>query len=77
MALKTFRPLTPTNRFKALPSFDEITKSKPEKSLSRPSTRPVGAITTAALPAGILAAGTSRSIGSSISSARSATSKPK
>jgi large subunit ribosomal protein L2 len=33
MALKTFRPLTPTNRFKALPAFDEITKSKPEKSL--------------------------------------------
>ena len=33
MALKTFRPLTPTNRFKVLPAFDEITKSKPEKSL--------------------------------------------
>lgn len=33
MALKTFRPLTPTNRFKALPAFDEITKRKPEKSL--------------------------------------------
>ena len=33
MALKTFRPLTPTSRFKALPSFEEITKSKPERSL--------------------------------------------
>ena len=33
MALKTFRPLTPTSRFKALPSFEEITNSKPEKSL--------------------------------------------
>src|SRR3954469_26067604 len=33
MALKTFRPLTPTNRFKALPAFDEITKNKPEKGL--------------------------------------------
>jgi len=33
MAIKTFRPLTPTNRFKALPAFDEITKKKPEKSL--------------------------------------------
>jgi large subunit ribosomal protein L2 len=33
MALKTFRPLTPTARFKALPTFDEITKSKPEKGL--------------------------------------------
>jgi large subunit ribosomal protein L2 len=33
MALKTFRPFTPANRYKALPSFSEITKSKPEKSL--------------------------------------------
>ena len=34
MALKTFRPLTPTSRFKALPDFAEITKDKPEKSLT-------------------------------------------
>jgi len=34
MALKTFRPLTPTARFKALPDFAEITKDKPEKSLT-------------------------------------------
>jgi large subunit ribosomal protein L2 len=33
MALKTYRPLTPASRYKALPAFDEITKSKPEKSL--------------------------------------------
>ena len=33
MAIKTFRPLTPAARFKALPGFDEITTSKPEKSL--------------------------------------------
>ena len=33
MALKTFRPLTPSARFKILPAFEEITKSKPEKSL--------------------------------------------
>jgi len=33
MALKTFRPLTPASRYKALPAFEEITKSKPEKSL--------------------------------------------
>lgn len=33
MALKTFRPLTPASRFKALPDFSEITKDKPEKSL--------------------------------------------
>jgi large subunit ribosomal protein L2 len=33
MALKTFRPLTPASRYKAMPAFDEITKSTPEKSL--------------------------------------------
>src|SRR5256712_13527890 len=33
MALKEFRPLTPTLRFKSLPAFDEITKWRPEKSL--------------------------------------------
>src|SRR5207247_10855088 len=32
--LKTFRPLTPTNRFKVLPDFAEITKKKPEKALT-------------------------------------------
>jgi large subunit ribosomal protein L2 len=36
MALKNFRPLTPTQRFKQTPAFSEITKSKPEKSLVEP-----------------------------------------
>ena len=36
MALKTFRPLTPASRFKALPDFSEITKDSPEKSLLEP-----------------------------------------
>jgi large subunit ribosomal protein L2 len=34
MALKTFRPLTPVLRFKSLPAFTEITKSKPHKRLT-------------------------------------------
>ncbi len=34
MALKNFRPLTPSNRFKSLPSFSEITKDTPEKTLT-------------------------------------------
>ncbi len=34
MALKTFNPTTPSNRFKELPSFEEITKHSPEKSLT-------------------------------------------
>ena len=42
MALKTFRPLTPASRFKALPAFDEITKSRPEKSLLEPKNRTGG-----------------------------------
>ncbi len=36
MALKTFRPITPSQRFKALPAFDEITRDTPEKSLTEP-----------------------------------------
>ena len=34
MAIKTFRPLTPAARFKALPDFAEITKTKQEKKLT-------------------------------------------
>jgi large subunit ribosomal protein L2 len=33
MALKSFRPLTPPQRFKSLPAFKELTKWSPEKSL--------------------------------------------
>jgi len=42
MALKTFRPLTPAQRYKALPAFEEITKSTPEKSLLAPKKRTGG-----------------------------------
>lgn len=42
MALKTFRPLTPASRYKALPAFDEITKSKPERSLLEPKKKSGG-----------------------------------
>jgi large subunit ribosomal protein L2 len=42
MALKTFRPLTPAARFKILPDFAEITKDKPEKSLTEPIKRTGG-----------------------------------
>ena len=34
MALKTFKPNTPSNRYKQWNSFDEITKHEPEKSLT-------------------------------------------
>jgi len=42
MAIKTFRPLTPAARFKALPDFAEVTKTKPEKSLTEPIKRTGG-----------------------------------
>jgi large subunit ribosomal protein L2 len=36
MPIKTFKPLTGPMRFKELPTFEEVTKSKPEKSLLVP-----------------------------------------
>lgn len=33
MSLKSFNPVTPSNRYKVWPSFEELTTSKPEKSL--------------------------------------------
>src|SRR5256714_12889729 len=42
MALKNFRPLTPTLRFKSLPTFQEVTKAKPLKSLVEPKKRSGG-----------------------------------
>ena len=42
MALKKFRPLTSTQRFKQTPAYDEITKDKPEKSLVEPVKRTGG-----------------------------------
>src|SRR5260221_2091590 len=42
MALKNFRPLTPTQRFKQTAGFEEITKDRPEKSLLEPKKRTGG-----------------------------------
>jgi len=36
MPLKSYRPITPSNRYKMLPDFEEVTTDKPEKSLCRP-----------------------------------------
>jgi len=36
MAIKKFRPLTPSQRFRTIPTFDEITSTVPEKSLLKP-----------------------------------------
>ena len=42
MGLKSYRPITPSNRYKLHPDFSEITKSTPEKSLTRPKKRTGG-----------------------------------
>jgi large subunit ribosomal protein L2 len=42
MPLKTFKPVTPSNRYKVWNSFEEITKDTPEKSLLRPLKRTGG-----------------------------------
>ena len=42
MALKTFRPYTPSRRFAVLPDFSEVTKSRPEKSLIEPKPKTAG-----------------------------------
>src|SRR5256886_16041653 len=42
MALKNYRPLTPTLRFKSLPAFEELTKWKPHKSLVEPKKKTGG-----------------------------------
>lgn len=36
MALKTFKPTTPSNRFTILPAFEDVTKKRPERSLLEP-----------------------------------------
>jgi large subunit ribosomal protein L2 len=42
MGLKTFRPVTPSLRFKTVTTFEDITKQEPEKSLLLPKQRTGG-----------------------------------
>ena len=42
MALKSYRPLTPIQRFKQTPAFDEITKWTPQRSLLEPKKKSGG-----------------------------------
>ena len=52
MALRNFRPLTPTLRFSSLPAFQELTKSsKPAKGLLEPKKRSGGRNNTGRLTA--------------------------
>ncbi len=38
MAIKTMKPTTPARRYQTCSTFEEITASEPEKSLTRPAT---------------------------------------
>jgi len=42
MPVKNFRPITPSQRFKTVSSFEEITKTRPEKSLLAPVRKKAG-----------------------------------
>jgi large subunit ribosomal protein L2 len=42
MAIKKFRPITPSLRFRTVPTFEEITSTVPEKSLLRPNRKTGG-----------------------------------
>ena len=42
MPVKTFRPITPSQRFKTVSTFEEITKTEPEKSLLQPIRKKAG-----------------------------------
>lgn len=42
MALKKYKPVTPSQRFKVISAFDEITTNRPEESLLLPKTRTGG-----------------------------------
>lgn len=42
MPLKIYRPRTPAQRFKSTLIFDEVTKTKPERSLTRPLSKTAG-----------------------------------
>jgi len=42
MPIKSFRPITPSQRFKTVSSFEEVTKTTPEKSLLIPQRKKAG-----------------------------------
>jgi large subunit ribosomal protein L2 len=60
MALKKYKPTSPGRRFMAVSSFEEITKTEPEKSLTAPIKKTAAATSTAASPPATRAAGHKR-----------------
>lgn len=60
MAVKKLKPVTPGTRFRMAPAFDEITKSKPEKSLLAPLKKSGGRNNTGKMTARYLGGGHKR-----------------
>jgi len=54
MALKSYRPITPSQRQLVLVDRSDLWKGKPVKSLTEGSRKLVGAITLVGLPRGVL-----------------------
>ena len=69
MPVRKYKPTSPGRRFMSVSTFEEITKTEPEKSLTEPLKKSGGRNGTAASPGATRAAGTSASTGSSTSSA--------
>jgi ribosomal protein L2 len=64
MAVRRYKPTSPGRRFQTVSSFDEITRSEPERSLLRPAKKKqVGAIISGGLLAAAVVAGISAGIG--------------
>ena len=47
MPIRKFKPTSPGRRFMSVSTFEEVTKSKPEKSLTEPLTKKAAGTTTA------------------------------
>ena len=67
MAIKSFRPTSPGRRFATVSTFQEITKTEPEKSLLAPLKKKQAAIIRAGLPFGTAVVATNAITESSIS----------
>jgi ribosomal protein L2 len=60
MAVRKYNPTSPGRRFQTVSSFDEVTRTEPERSLLRPAKKkPVAATIWGASPVAVEAGGTS------------------
>jgi len=77
MALKNYRPLTPIQRFKQTPAFDEITKWRPTRALIEPKKKSGGRNNYGRLTSRHIGGGHNRITAKSISNAASTVLQPR